>query len=94
MPARSRNERGSAEDRRRRRLRTTVEVFDGRWAIVEPGARVTCALRIDPRCPGTVTVETMHIDHIVPAVLGGRLVWGNYQPTCPHCNNRKSDRLL
>ena len=75
----NRNDRGSAADRRTRKLWLLREFGDG--------ATARCALAVSPRCPGVVTFDTLSVDRIVPGVDGGRYVRGNIQPSCGPCNS-------
>lgn len=83
----SRNERGSAADRRARRewlVRTyradhdLEEFVDGAWVHV-PACRCF-------RCGYLMTVETLTVDRIIPGCKGGKYRHDNIRPACGPCN--------
>jgi 5-methylcytosine-specific restriction endonuclease McrA len=47
--------------------------------------RGRCAYCAVPVVPGT----SLHWDHIIPIIRGGRHAIGNLAPACPTCNTRK-----
>lgn len=77
----NRNDRGSAESRRRRKVWLLVEFGDGDTA--------PCSF-----CGTPVTFETITVDRFpVPGCEGGRYVKGNIRPACGPCNYGDGARL-
>jgi 5-methylcytosine-specific restriction endonuclease McrA len=74
------NQRGSAEDRRRRKA----------WLFEEFGVDgiVTCTFCDVPLLPEECTV-----DRIVPGCRGGRYVRGNIRPACKPCQDEQGGLL-
>lgn len=81
----NRNQRGSAESRRRRKVFLLQRDGDG---TVAP-----CALRFDEHCTITVTIETMTVDRIKPGALGGTYKRDNIRVACMSCNSRDGTAL-
>lgn len=100
----NRNERGSAEDRRRRRVwlvetyRADTDVFT-HWGDVElPELKpVTHGLGIPAcrcyRCGCLLTVDTVTVDRIIPGCKGGTYRRNNIRPACGTCNYSEGARL-
>jgi len=78
------NQRGSASSRRVRK----------QWLIDTYGDGVTvqCWLRCSPKCLGTLDMDTITVDRIVPGADGGTYRRGNIQPACLHCNSLHGHR--
>jgi hypothetical protein len=76
----NRNDRGSAEDRRRRK----------RWLLDTFGDGETAPCY---RCAALLTFWTITVDRIIPGVLGGRYVRGNIRPACAPCNSETGGAL-
>ena len=68
------NVRGSATDRRRRKL----------WLLSAFGDGTTAACSY---CGKPLTVETITVDRVVPGCRGGTYARGNIQPACALCNS-------
>lgn len=76
----NRNDRGSAETRRRRKQFLLDRDGDGTTAA--------CAIRHDDRCLVTVTLETMQVDRVQPGCKGGTYRRDNIRVACGPCNSR------
>lgn len=74
------NDRGSAADRRRRK------VFLLEW--FGDGESAPCY-----SCAESLTFETIQADRIVPGVLGGTYARGNIRPACGPCNRRTGNAV-
>ncbi len=91
----SRNERGSSEDRRRRR-EWLVRTFEAdRWLrrdglgqldTVLPGSRFGVLSCRCFRCGFLLTVDTVTVDRIKPGCQGGTYRRNNIRPACGPCN--------
>lgn len=79
------NERGSAEDRRRRR-QWLVETFGD-------GVEVMCHLELSDQCEMVLTVDTVTADRIIPGCDGGRYTRGNIRPACKPCQDSQGGRI-
>ncbi|GAA4680285.1 HNH endonuclease signature motif containing protein [Nocardioides nanhaiensis] len=89
----ARNERGSAEDRRRRRAwlvatyRADVDVMpvwgDGYVRVARGTGEPACRCF---RCGDLLTVATVTVDRIVPGCQGGTYRRTNIRPACSKCN--------
>ena len=44
-------------------------------------------------CGSPVAIEKMHVDHVIPFVLGGRTIESNGVVACPKCNLKKSKKV-
>jgi len=74
------NDRGSAEQRRRRK-----------WWVLEwfgDGETAPCY-----SCGEMLTYDTLQIDRIVPGALGGTYAKGNIRPACGPCNIRTGNEV-
>lgn len=81
----NRNVRGSAQDRRRRKLwLLSPEAGHG-----GDGEKVACAFA----CGTILTFETLWVDRIVPGAYGGTYVRSNIQPACEPCQLDEGGRL-
>jgi 5-methylcytosine-specific restriction endonuclease McrA len=80
----NRNDRGSAESRRRRKtwLLSPEAGFGG------DGVAVQCF-----NCPAMLTWTTLTVDRILAGVLGGRYIRSNIRPACMHCNSTLGTKL-
>lgn len=95
----NRNERGSSEDRRRRRewlvntFRADVDVVIhglGAYIISTPvGSMVTGVVPACRcyRCGRLLTVDTVTADRIIPGCQGGTYRRSNLRPACSTCNS-------
>lgn len=92
----NRNERGSSEDRRRRRA-WLVETFRAN-VDVQPGSQflnvtnaVPCGEGIPVcrcyRCGLLLTASTVTVDRIIPGAHGGTYRRNNIRPACADCNS-------
>ena len=45
------------------------------------------------RTPRSITAQTFHTDHIIPAVRTGETTLSNLSFACPHCNLHKQDHV-
>jgi hypothetical protein len=70
------NERGSAEDRRRRR----------RWLVEHWPSDLGPGICRCYRCGIGLTVETVTVDRIIPGCQGGTYSRSNIRPSCLSCN--------
>ena len=68
------NDRGSAADRRARKVWLLETFGDGETA--------PCCF-----CQTELTFETITVERIVPGCQGGRYVRGNIKPACGACNS-------
>lgn len=75
----NRNERGSSEDRRRRRS----------WLLERFGDGVQAPCW---RCGALLTMTTITVDRITPGCRGGRYVRTNIRPACGPCNSETGGR--
>ena len=76
--------------RRNRKSRIKAERFlftEKDWARMVARYRGCCAYC--GRRP-----DTLHREHVIPVVRGGRHSVGNIVPACPGCNYRKKTKLL
>jgi 5-methylcytosine-specific restriction endonuclease McrA len=71
--------RGSAADRRARRIKLICTYGDG--------VKVACV-----HCSVMVEDAGMEVDKIIPGSQGGRYVWANILPSCISCNRKRSDK--
>jgi 5-methylcytosine-specific restriction endonuclease McrA len=96
------NKRGSAEQRRKRKLwlletyRANVDVTlagDGSFNYVEVlrGEGIPCARCY--RCGRPLTFNTMTVDKIIPACEGGTYRRNNIRPACSGCNSETGGAL-
>jgi hypothetical protein len=89
----NRNARGSAADRRARRI-WLVDTFG--WRLAD-GTGLVCCYRChvvllehdDPEAPG----QSVTADRILPGCRGGRYVRGNLRPACGGCNSETGGAL-
>jgi hypothetical protein len=82
----NRNARGSAADRRARKV----------WLLTTFGNGTTapCSLRVSSNCQGIVTAATVTVDRYpVPGCEGGTYARGNIRPACSPCNEYDGARL-
>lgn len=79
------NARGSATDRRARKLWLLEMYGDGQEA--------DCALALSDRCLVVVTFETLSVDRIVPGRLGGTYRRENIRPACEPCQSFQGGQL-
>jgi hypothetical protein len=80
------NDRGSAADRRSRRLWLLATFGDG--------VRARCQLNISSECLVVVDATTLSVDRYpVPGIDGGRYVRGNIRPCCGPCNSLQGAQL-
>lgn len=97
----SRNERGSAEARRRRRVwlletyRADHDLFafihDGIWWPVAVGkGEPACRCY---RCGELLSLATLTVDRIIPGCQGGTYRRTNVRPACFDCNNETGQRV-
>lgn len=79
----NRNARGSANDRRARKL----------WLIETwgDGERVSCYRYA--RCGAILDLDTVTIDRIVPGCDGGTYARPNIRPSCAPCNSSTGGKL-
>lgn len=104
----NRNQRGSAEGRRRRRewlietYRADVDVAVSSLGgvIGEWSEDLFCAFPFtrEPacrcyRCGTFLTVETVTVDRIIPGCKGGTYRRDNIRPACGHCNSSTGGAL-
>jgi hypothetical protein len=76
------NDRGSAEDRRRRKAWLLATFHDPVLGAVP------CLAELHhPDCPGTVDADTVTVGRIVPGVDGGRYRRDNIRPEFGLCNS-------
>ena len=71
--------RGSAADRRTRRLKI--------FRVYGDGVKVACV-----HCACMVDNDGMEVDKIIPGSQGGRYVWANILPSCILCNRARSNK--
>lgn len=76
----NRNQRGGSHDRRRRKA-WLVQTYR---ANVDVDGQVACRCY---RCGALLTVETVTVDRIIPAVQGGTYRRANCRPACGGCNS-------
>lgn len=74
------NSRGSAEDRRRRKL----------WLLANFGNGVVANCVF---CMCELTFDTITVDRILPGCQGGRYIRSNIQPACGTCNSTEGGSL-
>ena len=74
------NQRGSSEDRRRRR-KFLLNKFGN-------GITVKCT-----HCPAVLTFETVCADRIIPGWKGGRYTQDNIQPSCQSCGSEQGGQM-
>jgi 5-methylcytosine-specific restriction endonuclease McrA len=96
----SRNERGSAESRRRRRqwlldtFRADIDVIvmtSGLlWRMPLGEGQPACRCF---RCGALLTLETLTVDRIVPGCKGGTYRRGNIRPACIKCNRELGQQV-
>lgn len=72
------NVRGSASDRRNRKIWLLTTFGDGR--------KVPCH-----DCGMVLNWATLTVDRILPGCLGGKYVRGNIRPACQQCNIRRGN---
>lgn len=72
--------------RRARLARVASELVDPREVYRRSGG--ICGI-----CGAAVSVETFHVDHIIPISRGGPHVYANTQAAHPLCNIRKNARV-
>ena len=89
----NRNARGSAEDRRRRRV-FLVETYG--WRLPNGTGLVLCYRcdvvlleHEDPEAPG----QSVTVDRIVPGCKGGKYTRDNIRPACGDCNSETGGLL-
>lgn len=93
----NRNDRGSSEDRRRRRewlvnvFRADVDVQTV-YGRLDPGRGATLLGNGEPacrcyRCGKLLTVDTVTVDRIIPGCQGGTYRRNNIRPACGTCNS-------
>jgi 5-methylcytosine-specific restriction endonuclease McrA len=79
------NQRGSAEDRRRRK-QWLLDTFGD-------GVEVMCHLEVSDQCLMVLTFETLTVDRVVPGCLGGRYTRDNIRPACGPCQDHQGGKL-
>jgi len=82
----NRNDRGSAQDRRARKLWLLQAFGDGTTA--------PCAAEVHHKdCPGALTLDTLTVDRIIPGCDRGRYTRDNIRPAWGPCNSVHGSRL-
>lgn len=73
---------------RKSRIKATRLLFtEGDWKRLVARYQGRCAYCGDRS-------DTLHREHVIPIVKGGRHSIGNILPSCPSCNYRKKTKLL
>lgn len=86
------NDRGSVEDRRRRRewlvetYRADVDVTSEDGFFTQPACRCY-------RCGELLTINTVTVDRIIPGCEGGTYRRNNIRPACEGCNSKTGGSL-
>lgn len=94
------NERGSADDRRRRKLwlietyraNVDLEYFGSYVVQVVPAGTGTPTCRCY-RCGDLLTYATVTVDRIIPGCMGGTYRRNNIRPACGNCNSETGGKL-
>lgn len=82
----NRNDRGSAEDRRRRREWLVATYAADETIAGEPACRCY-------RCGTLLTSDTLTVDRIIPGCRGGTYRRNNIRPACQRCNSITGNKL-
>ncbi len=94
----NRNDRGSSEERRRRKawlletFRANVDAYPSSYGLREQSIRGVPLGQGVPacrcyRCGDLLTLETLTVDRRVPKALGGTYRRDNIRPACGTCNS-------
>ena len=92
----NRNERGSAEARRRRRewlLETYAADVSPVVDFAEDGSEVEYKVCRCYRCGNLLGVNTLTVDRIIPGCQGGTYRRDNIRPACARCNEKTGGAL-
>lgn len=78
------NSRGNSESRRRRR----------QWLLDEYGDGTTARCWLSgPACQGSVTLDTISVERIIPGHFGGTYRRENIRPACMPCQSRQGGQM-